>query len=294
MEISSGFTGTKLKAFKTRVDARGTMNYAAAISDNNPCYFDDQREGGLRAHPVNPVAITWEITGNIWEFIEADDFPMEALLTQVHHTEIIVYHRPLMPGDTLTVNGTITAIEPHRAGTRVVIRYVAVNANSQPVFTEYCGALLRGVTCLDGGRGVAELPDIPKAGNRKKPVWVAAIDIDPLRPYIYDGCTNIYFPIHTSPKFAKEVGLPGIILQGTATLAFSIREIVDREANREPARIKTVSCRFTGMVLPGTRIEIHLLERRDTPEGKAVFFEVRNHEGRKALSDGYVNIERKR
>ena len=292
MEISSGFAGTKLKVFKTRVDARETMNYAASINDNNPCYFDDQSEGGLRVHPLNPVAITWKITGNIWEFIEGSDFPMEALLTQVHHTEIIEHHRSIVPGDTLTVNGTITAILPHRAGTRVVVRYDAVNEKGQPVFTEYNGALLRGVTCADGGRGAGELPDIPKPGNLAEPLWVAAIDIDPLRPYIYDGCTDIFFPIHTSPKFAEEVGLPGIILQGTATLAFSIREIVDREADRDPARIKTVACRFTGMVLPGTRIEINLLERRNTPEGKEVFFEVRNNKGRKAVSDGYVIIKR--
>ena len=294
MEISSGFVGTKLKVFKTRVTARETMNYAAAVNDNNPCYFDDRRAGGLRAHPLNPVAVTWKITGSIWEFIEADDFPMEALLTQVHHTEIIEYHRPLMPDGALTVNGTIAAILPHRAGTQVVIRYDAVDEEGRPVFTEHCGALLRGVTCTDSGRGAGELPDTPKPGNPAEPVWVAAIDIDPLRPYIYDGCTDIFFPIHTSPKFAGEVGLPGIILQGTATLAFAIREIVDREANREPARIRTVACRFTGMVLPGTRIQVRLLDRRKTPAGKEVFFEVSNNEDRKAVSDGYVIIERKR
>ncbi len=293
MEISSSFVGTKFKPFKTRVDARETMNYAASINDNNPCYFDDRRAGGLRAHPLNPVAITWKITGSIWEFIEADDFPMEALLTQVHHTETIKYHQPLVPGTTLTISGIIAAILPHRAGTRVVIRYDAVNEKEQSVFTEHCGALLRGVTCADSGQGADEVPAIPQPENSTEPVWVAAIDIDPLRPYIYDGCTDIFFPIHTSPKFAGEVGLPGIILQGTATLAFAVREIVDREADREPDRIKTVAGRFTGMVLPGTRIKIHLLDHRDIPEGEAVFFEVRNSEGRKAISDGYVMIERK-
>ena len=293
MEISSGFTGTKLKTFRARVDPRMTMNYAAAINDNNPCYFDDRRENGLAAHPLFPVALTWKITGNIWDFIEADDFPMEALLTQIHHTEVIEHHRPLVPGDTLTIDGSIAAILPHRAGTRVVIRYEAVNGIQQPVFTEYCGALLRGVRCTDGGRETGKLPDIPEPGDLPDPLWSTAIDIDPLRPYLYDGCTDIFFPIHTSPKFAKEVGLPGIILQGTATLAFAMREIVNREAGREPTRIKMVSCRFTGMVLPGTCMIIHLLKRRDTPRGTAVFFEVHNSDGLKAVTGGYAVIERK-
>jgi len=290
MEISSSFAGTRLKPFTTRVDARATMNYAAAINDNNPCYFDDRRGDGLMAHPLNPVAITWNILGKIWEFIEADDFPMEALLTQVHHTETIVHHRALVPGDTLTIDGLIAAIEPHRAGTRVVIRFDAADEKHRPVFSEYCGALLRGVTCADGGRRAGDLPAIPAPENPDGSIWCAAIDIDPLMPYIYDGCTDIVFPIHTSPKFAEEVGLPGIILQGTATLALAVREMVDHEAGRRPDRIRTLSGRFTGMVLPGTRIEIHLNERRDIPGGKALFFAVHDNTGQKAVSDGYAEV----
>ncbi len=291
MQISDRFVGTTLKPFQTRADARDTMNYAAAINDNNPRYFDDQRPGGLGAHPLHPVAITWQITAKIWEFIEANDFPLDVLLTMVHHTEVITYHRPLVPGMDLTIKGAIAAIEPHRAGTRVVLRYTAVS-NGQPVFTEYCGALLRGVTCAGDGRGVETLPALPEPANASGPTWTATIDIDPLRPYIYDGCANIFFPIHTSPKFAGDVGLPGIILQGTASLAFCLREIVNREADQNPARIKTLGGRFSGMIRPGTRIEINLLGRQQTPEGQAVFFEVRNNEGRKALTDGYVLIER--
>jgi len=215
---------------------------------------------------------------------------MEALLTQVHHTETIVHHRALVPGDTLTIDGLIAAIEPHRAGTRVVIRFDAADEKHRPVFSEYCGALLRGVTCADGGRRAGDLPAIPAPENPDGSIWCAAIDIDPLMPYIYDGCTDIVFPIHTSPKFAEEVGLPGIILQGTATLALAVREMVDHEAGRRPDRIRTLSGRFTGMVLPGTRIEIHLNERRDIPGGKALFFAVHDNTGQKAVSDGYAEV----
>jgi len=290
MEISSAFAGTRLKPFSTRVEARQTMNYAAAVGDRNPCYFDDRRSTGLAAHPMHPVAITWNVTGRIWEYIEADDFPLDALLTQVHHTETIVHHRPLVPGDQLTIDGLVAAIQAHPSGTRVIIRYAAVDRDGQPVFTEYCGALLRGVTCVGGDRQIGELPAIPSARKASPPIWAAASDIDHLAAHIYDGCTDIVFPIHTSPQFAEAVGLPGIILQGTATLALAIREIVDREAEHQPARIRTVSGRFTGMVQPGTRIDIHLTERRSTADGQALFFEVRNNDGKKAISDGFAEV----
>jgi len=65
---------------------------------------------------------------------------MEVLVTQVHHTENLEFHRPLRPGDRLTVKGHVAAILPHRAGTRVVIRFAALDEAHEPVFTEHIGA----------------------------------------------------------------------------------------------------------------------------------------------------------
>lgn len=48
------------------------------------------------------------------------------------------------------------------------------------------------------------------------------------------------------------MGLPGIIHQGTATLAYAARELVNREARGNPALLKALACRFTGMVRPGS------------------------------------------
>jgi acyl dehydratase len=114
--------------------------------------------------------------------------------------------------------------------------------------------------------------------------------IDPLLPYVYDGCTQIEFPIHTSPRFAVGVGLPGIILQGTATLACAIREIVNREARGNPECIREIFCKFTGMVIPGSHIEIRCLESREQTDQKDLFFDVLNAENKKAIRSGYVKL----
>ena len=83
-------------------------------------------------------------------------------------------------------------------------------------------------------------------------------------PFVYDGCTRIHFPIHTSKKFAHRVGLADIILEETATLAFAVREITRREAPAGPAGIRAISCRFNSMVFPGDKIDIQLLGERNT------------------------------
>ena len=161
MELDSRYTGTRLKTYGTSIDARHSMNYAAAVSDVNPVYFDDERAGGILAPPMFSVALTWPILENIGAYILAETFPRQLLLTQVHHTEHLHFHRPVLPGEDVSVRGHIAAILPHRAGTRVVICLEAQDANERPVFMEYLGAMLRGVTCRGGGRGEADLPVTP-------------------------------------------------------------------------------------------------------------------------------------
>ena len=292
MELSSRFVGTPLKDYRTEITWRRTMNFAAAVDDNNDCYLDDEREGGIIAPPMLAVAVTWPILERIWEYIEAKDFPMEVLLTQVHHTEALEFLRPLRPGDRLTVKGRVAAILPHRAGTRVVVRFDAVDKDDDPVFTEHMGALLRGVQCADDGLCPNPIPEGSFSEESGEPLWESRIPIDPLRPHIYDGCTDIVFPIHTSRSFAHQVGLPGTILQGTATLAFAVRELINREAGGDPLFLQSVFCRFTGMVFPGTEIRVQLVGRSGKHDGTALHFTVLNQEGQKAVTGGCAFLKK--
>ena len=288
--LNSELTGTSLLDYETSVNWRDIMNYSAAIGDANPRYFDDESPDGIIAHPVYPVALTWNIIGRIQEFIVSEKFPTELLLSQVHYTEHLAIHRPLLPGLQLIIKGQIVAILPHRAGTHVVIRLVAREKEGTPVFTEHIGAMLRGVECI-GGEGQESLPIVQNVSDAVEPCWTSTLSIDKLMPFIYDGCTDIVFPIHTSIKFAHMVGLPGIILQGTATLALAVTELVNRELKCEPARVKSVSCRFTGMVLPGSNISVRMIEKRKNNTATDLLFDVCNINGGKIISSGCLSAD---
>ncbi len=290
MQIGSRFVGTTFREYVADVSWRRTMNFAAGTKDTNPRYLDDEREDGIMAPPMFAVAATWPISQRIWEFIEAEDFPREILVTQVHYTEHLRIHRPLRPGDSLRIRGSIPAILPHRAGTIVVVRYDAFDKKNQPVFTEHMGGLMRGVECSDGGKGAEEVPQLVRLESKPEPLWSAVIPVDETAPFVYDGCTNIFFPIHTSAAFAHSVGLPGIILQGTASLAYCVREIVNREAAGDPTLVTAIACRFTGMVFPGTSITLNLQEKRVSERGSDLFFELLDSRGAAALSDGHVQL----
>jgi len=232
------------------------------------------------------VSLTWQICGRISEYLQADNFPWELLLTQVHYTEHLEFHRPILPGERLLIRGKVAAIIPRKAGTLIVLKFDARDAADQPVFTEHIGGMMRGVKCTDGGAGEEDIPSVSASPLNDNVIWETQLFVDPLAPFIYDGCTDIHFPIHTSRKFASDVGLPGIIHQGTSTLAYAARELVNREAGSDPALLKTLACRFTGMVMPGSDIRIRMTGRQTTDSGTLVSFEVLNAEGKKAISDG--------
>ncbi|NNL75486.1 MAG: hypothetical protein HKO68_04025 [Desulfobacterales bacterium] len=292
MNFSSQYVGTYLKTYHTKVQWRDTMNYAAAIGDHNPQYFDDECKEDLIAPPMFAVAATWPVIENLPEFIETNDFPREILDTQVHYTEHLRFQRPIKPGETLSIRGRITAILPHPSGTHVVTRLEAFDLNSKPVFSEYFGVMMRGVHCSDDGQGQGALPVVPDRGAADRLRWEKKIAVDPLLPFIYDGCADIVFPIHTSKKFAHQVGLPGIILQGTATLALAVRELINREADGNSRQLKEIFCRFTDMVLPGSEIRLQAFGRHTTQSGRDLFFDVLNQQGAKAISKGYALVER--
>jgi acyl dehydratase len=79
-------------------------------------------------------------------------------------------------------------------------------------------------------------------------------------------------------------------LQGTATLAYALRELVNKEAGKDPARILEIACRFTGMVQPGTDIRVICTGKKEYKDYTDVFFEVGNSERKKAVRSGYVKI----
>jgi acyl dehydratase len=87
------------------------------------------------------------------------------------------------------------------------------------------------------------------------------------------------------------VGLPGIIHQGTATLAVAVHNILSRETGGDPHRLATVYCRFSGMVLPGSAIRVRLTGKNRESGKTDLFFVVLNAEEKLAISNGYIRLK---
>jgi len=280
--ISADLVGRELPPLDRAVSWRDTTNYAAAVGDANPRYLDDTDARGLVAPPLFAVAVTWPLLSAVQGIL-----PPSVLPTIVHAGEHLVFQRPIKPDDRLRLTGRVVAVLPKKAGTLLVLRADAVDQRGAPVFTEFSSSLLRGVACEGEGRGAEALPAAPKWDEPPAPRWDAPLAISRELPFVYDAATGIVFAIHTSRAFARMVGLPDLILQGTATLALAARELVNREAEGAPERLREIACRFTGFVIPGATIHVQLTRRQGTARG----FQVVDETGKVVVSDGFAILD---
>ena len=237
------------------------------------------------------VALTWPLSSRFDLYWGEADFPVAAQQRQVHYTESIIWARPIVPDESLTIQGEIVAMTLHPGGTLITVRYVAEGRDGTVVFTEYIGGLLRDVSLVDEGRSSDRLPLPIASPDSDAERWTESIAIDPLAAHVYDGCTDIVFPIHTSVAFARQVGLPDPIYHGTATLGLAVREILNREGGGDPARLREVHGAFRGMVMPGSTITLRADALQESDGEKILFFTVLNSEGVDAIRNGRVHLD---
>ncbi len=286
LTISPDVVGSTCRPRSVSLSPRQCMNFAAGLDDNNLWYFDDTRSEGILAHPMLAVALTWPLSAAVDDVWEGGGIAPEARARQVHYNESVIWHRTMEADAHLEIAGTICSLAPHPAGTLAVLRYDARNRRGEALFTEYVTGLLRGVILLGEGCGDNAVPRLTPPPENLTGAWEAVLNVGPLAAHVYDACSDISFPIHTSTAFAIQAGLPGTIYQGTATLGLAVREILNHEGAANPRCLTEVHGSFRAMVIPGTAAKLNILGIGLEPGRKTVYFEVKTAAGELAVRDG--------
>lgn len=279
MKLSASVVGESAGPLEHRLDARWIMAYSAGLGETDERYYDTTAPGQLWVHPVFPVCYEWPVSLPIRN-IEAIR-PHGPRLVHAQHD--LVVHRAPRAGETVRTTVRIIAAEPRTPGAFVVYRFTTTDQDGAPVTTSDFGALYRGVP-LDGtSRSVERFED---PAPTKVPLTLAGdILVAATAAHVYTECARIWNPIHTDLAYARAAGLPAIILHGTATLALSVSKLLAVFA-LAPARVKRVSCRFSGMVLMPSTLTLHA--GRD---GRALFFDTRDARGEAVITRGRLLLE---
>lgn len=174
---------------------------------------------------------------------------VQSLLRGVHAQHELTLHRPITPGMVLTTHATPVAIAPKRTGTVLQVDARTADASGAVVAEQVFTTFVRDVTADAVAGRYREVPEVAGTEPSERFEVMLADDVT-LR---YAAASGDYTAFHVDEAAARSAGLPGIIVHGVCTLATVIAAIAARAGSRAWRR---VAVRFTGLVLPGERLEV--------------------------------------
>ena len=126
--------------------------------------------------------------------------------------------------------------------------------------------------------------------ERGEPIATVAQQIDKDQTYRYKEASGDFNPIHVDENFAKMAGLPGIIVHGLCTMAFTSKVMIDNFCGGDPVKLKRLRVRFTRPVLPGQVITTKVWPGGERDHRKILEFETFNPDGRAVIKGGLAEV----
>ena len=199
-------------------------------------------EKNLLVFPTFAVA---PLIGGIFHFIKMAGVNLKGLL---HGEQKVILHQPIPTSGTFNTTGCCRSIyDKGDKGALFTVDFETRDQNGELLFTNILVGWDRTAGNFGGEPGPkAEKIVVPD----EEPFFQKEYKTSPDQAALYrlSGDKN---PLHIDPEFAKLGGLDKPILHGLCTYGFAGRAILHGVCGGDPARFKSFSARFTGMVYPG-------------------------------------------
>lgn len=286
MPFPARAVGAELPSIERDLTARQVLAFAAGVGADEPAFLDDAGEG-FQALPFQCVSLEWPCLLGLRAALGG--LSAEEAVRGVHVAQDSEFHRSMRPGDRLRTSGQLVSARAVRAGVLTVVRLDTRCAQSgETVVTSWSSSIYRDVALVGEAVALAIPPELPAGAADPLPGSAEAHRLPIAREaaHVYSACADIWNPIHTERRVALAAGLPDIILHGTATWALAGLTLLRRYAECDGARLRRLSGRFTGMVIPGEAITV----RHARGAEGLVRFEVLNEAGASAISQGVAII----
>jgi len=282
MALNKEFIGKEYEPIETKVTLEALQNYARAYNDDNRFYFDASVPGGIVAPPMFNVVVSWQSVMGA-----ATDPKLNAdLLRLVHGEQDMEFPNPIRPGDTITSRAKFLTIESKATGETFTVELTASNQKNELVQRAKFTAFIRG----SGTGGKTGISEQRPAEPEHKILFEVAQKIDEDQTYRYAEASGDRNPIHVNEAVAKMAGLPGIIVHGLCTMAFTSKVAIDRLAAGDPRKLKRLRVRFARPVLPGQTITTKVWEEGSNGERKVYGYETFNPQGQAVIRNGIAEI----
>ncbi len=282
MQFGLESLGEWSEAVNSEIDAESIKAYAAATNDPIAVHLS-----GEQAPPVYAVVPVWGVMSTAMMGV----VPADALMTVVHGEQDMRFHRQVTADMTLRSIASPIGVHVKPNGTTVVVRVDSRDVfDDSLVVEQYVTTFYRGITGGEGAGLVAPDHRLSDETMAADPVATFEQTIDTDQTFRYADASGDRMPIHLDVDFATKVGLPGIIVHGLCTMAFTSWAAIESVAAGDPTRLRRLAVRFSKPVLPGQTIVSTFWSAGEVEGAKVFGFETRTSDGDLVIKDGLVEV----
>jgi acyl dehydratase len=263
-------------AFKYTPDQ--VILYALGIGANVEQELDFVYEKNLRVFPTFAVIPYMPAMGTVMGEAGLN------MPTVLHGEQQIVLHGLIPPSGTVYSSAVWSSV--YDKGDKGAILNIDIETKDESgklLFENKAAIVDRSAGNFGGDRGPkGERLDPPEG---KTPDFHVQYSVSPDQAALYrlSGDKN---PLHIEPEFAQMGGLDRPILHGLCTFGYTGRAILHSVCNGDPARLKSFSVRFTGMVYPG---ETLIIDGWQKEAGKYIV-QTKTRDGRVVLGNALAEV----
>lgn len=279
MGMNKACIGKTYPVQETEIASKDSVFYATAYNDDNPWFLYENREGGIICPPMFGVVYGGaSVAGPLFD----KELEMNVAM-MVHGEQEMIWHDLVRPGDKIKSQAKIADIVDLG---KHEICYIAVECTNQAgkkVLDSTYGFLVRG----GGSGGKAAAKTEPP---RNEELFKANMNVTVDQTYRYAFASGDHNPIHVNPDFAAKVGLPGIILQGLCTMAFTSKAVMDNYLDRDPTRLKRLFVRFSAPVQPNDKLVTTCWMSEKGADKTTLCFETAKQDGSLVIKNGVAEV----
>jgi acyl dehydratase len=262
------------------VDRERLYAYAHATNDSVPAHLS-----GDIASPVFNVVPAFQVIAPLTLNMP----PAAKRLMGLHGEQDFRFHRPIEAGMTLVTRAMPIGITPRSTGSLITVKGITTTKEGEPVVDQFVTVFIRTAIAPEA---LGELPPVREYSREAEPIAEVTRTFDMDQSFRYMGASGDVMPLHSDNTFARNAGMPGIILHGNCTFAFATQAVLEHTAGNDVTRMKRLAIRFSKWVTPYDTITTRIYRAGTSAEGRSVYsFETALADGTLCLSDGLVEVE---
>lgn len=270
------------------VTPESVRRFAEACDEDNPAFLDDSRPDGVIAPPLYAIVAAFPSETQVVTDESLTGPSGEFFRRMVRGDNDVVWSDVIRPGDALTSTAVVSGIEEKENGELLRVD-VTLRRNGREVARVGCGYFVRGEKPKNASGG-------KQAGSSNQPrgpvVGSADMHVAADQPIRYAEASGDRNPIHTDPEVAKLFGHPGIILQGSCTMALVAHGVIDHLCGGDPRKLKRLRVRYARPVLPGDTLTTIFWRLDDASAGVQYGLEAKRQDGTVVIKNAFADISR--